>query len=97
MRSSAKRAAKRSRHPPEVRLHAIAQQLRNIAGRAQMSQNTRNKLHAIAHSIDERTDELVGEDAVQIKWTGAVIATPSQCICPTCGLRHGIESPEGGF
>ena len=95
--SRAERTAKRTRNAPEVRLHAHAQQIRNLADRAPMNQGTRNKLHAIAHGIDELTDALAGVEKQRMQWTRALSATPHQCICPKCGLRHGIDAPDGDF
>lgn len=59
-KSRARTIAKSADFPPDTRLHAIAQSLRDIANNAPIqSAGTRTRLHALAAGIDDLTEALV--------------------------------------
>jgi hypothetical protein len=67
--SRAETVAKRSRHPTEVRLAALLQEIRDIARGSEMPKGTRNRLHAIADGIER----LTGSDFLFMGYCGLVL------------------------
>lgn len=71
------------------------------AQRTELIDATSAEIERLRAALVRVADEDHGADAQEIAKAALGFETPlkhsGECICPTCGIRHGAASTDGGF